>query len=550
LSIIDLSEGGAQPMPRGSHLWVTFNGEIYNYLELRRELEALGHPFTSSSDTEVLLAAYQQWGTACFARFRGMWGIVLVDARRRVVVLSRDRLGIKPLYTHLRDGVLAIVSEPKQLQCLPHVTLVPDEEALREYLATGYEDSTRTFFRGVKVVPAGTFVEVALGETLPRTPVPYWHPERITPVINDVTEATAAFMGALRESVQQHLRADVPVGFALSGGLDSSAVLGLAAQQHEASSSTTKLHTFTASFPGTSIDERPWVERMVARTRAESHFVTPDPLQFLEEFDRFTWIHDEPVGHLSQYAGWCVARTTREAGVPVTMNGQGGDEVLSAYWQSYLVHLRTAARGFHVLDVARNVVGALLPGGNSELLRQMPTMLRRYTQRKKASGKVGALLSLDAGARRVFEVREQYLPRLLKWDDRNFMAFGVEGRYPFLDVNVIETALSLTPSALYRRGFTKVPLREGLRGVIPDEVRWRKSKLGFETPQDAWLRGPMRSVVERWLQEDAPVWTYIDRTLLIERAHAVWNNAPGEESGQAVFRAFSADRWLRTFFEN
>ena len=568
LSIIDLSDAGRQPMAYRDRLWLTYNGEVYNYVELRRELEQIGHTLRSQTDSEVILAAYEQWGTDCFARFHGMWGLVLVDTRRRIAILGRDRLGIKPLYVARTDGLLAVASEIKQFQFVPGLALKPDAAALRDYLFTGYQRSERTLFEGIAPLPPGTWQTVDLSTGKFSEPQSYWFPERIAPSITDADEAGRLTRESLLQAVRIHLRSDVPVGCALSGGLDSSAIAGCVALVGQACGLTTGLEAFSVLFPDTPIDETPFVNAVVQSLHCRPHSITPSAGTFLADLDRFLWIHDEPVGSLAQYAGYTLARLMRDNGVPVTLNGQGGDEVLGGYWQSYFLHLRRLARGGRWLRLAGHLGGAISPWGNRELARQIPFMLRRYRERRAAAqeatargenngstpadsseGRLDRLLELDDQQRRVFEIREMFLPRLLKWDDRNFMAFAVEGRYPLLDHRFIELALSFAPQALYRRGWTKEPLRRGLRGMLPQSILRRRSKFGFETPQDAWLCGPLRRTLEEWLVGDAPIWDYFSRERAGQLAAEVWSLAGRrEEPGQALLRLYLADRWLRVFF--
>jgi asparagine synthase (glutamine-hydrolysing) len=543
LSIIDLSTAAGQPMTVAGRT-IVFNGEIYNYVELRDELRRRGRSFTTESDTEVLLAAYAEWGDECLARLRGMWAFVLVDPVRGVALLSRDRLGIKPLHlARAPGGALAAVSEPKQLRHLPGFRLRPDRDSLQLYLESGYEDPARTFFADVTVVPAGTSVVVDLHDGAVGQPRPYWFPERVRPLHTDAEEGARVFAAALDEAVRIHLRSDVPVGCALSGGLDSSSVAVLAARH------SVDLHTFSVVFPGEAIDERAHVQAVLSGIRARSHYVSPTAAGFAADLDRFLAAHDEPVGSASQYAAYALARTTREAAVPVSLNGQGGDEILGGYWQSYLLHLRGLASSGHLLGLARQLVGAALPGGNRALLEQLAPMLRRYRHRLRAgasaSRRVGEILGLDPAARRVHEIRGLYLPRLLRWDDRNFMAFGVEGRYPFLDHEVVEVALSLEASALYRDGWTKLPLRLGVPD-LPESIRWRKSKLGFETPQASWLAGALRPVLEVWLTGDSPAWSHTPREGARALAARVFARPADLEESQGLFRLYVVDRWLRS----
>jgi asparagine synthase (glutamine-hydrolysing) len=558
LSIIDLSSAGHQPMCYRNRYWIVYNGELYNYIELRQDLQRLGHAFRSSSDTEVILAAYAEWGPQCFSRFRGMWGLALLDLERREAILCRDRIGIKPLYLWHGKGLLAVASEIKQFRHVPDFRAALDSTTGAEFLRTGYEDPARTFFVDVRPHPSGTWQRIALDTLKAAEPEPFWHPERIRASVFDSREAARLFGEKLKECVRIHLRSDVPVGCALSGGLDSSS---LAVLVNAVDASGDPLHTFTSTFPGEAIDEREFVDDVLVGIKAVPHFVTPDPAGFLEDLNKFIWIHDEPVGSLSMYAGYCVARKTREAGVPVTLNGQGGDEVLSGYWQCYFLHLLELARKGRVFPLLEHFGGALFGGGNPSLVGQVPTMWRRYRARKTPSvvrlryslerdslALLQEIMHMDGQARRLYDIRSMFLPRLLKWEDRNSMAFSVEGRYPFLDHELIELCLSFAPETLYWRGWTKWPLRTGLQVELPNTIRWRRSKFGFETPQDKWLVGPFRPELERWLKGDRPVWAFVEREDVRRVAEQTWRlQGRREEPGQVLFRLFVFDRWLEVF---
>jgi asparagine synthase (glutamine-hydrolysing) len=560
LSILDLSSAGHMPMVYQGKFWTVYNGEVYNFIEIRTELENLGHTFHSSSDTEVILAAYAEWGPTSFARFRGMWGLIIFDVTRNEAILCRDRLGIKPLYLWQGSGVVAVASEIKQFLHMPGFTPHINLPAVSEYLQTGYEVPDRSFFRDIQIVPSGSWLRIPLNTLQPSTPEKYWHPERIQATITDVEEASLLFASKLRECVGFHLRSDVPVGCALSGGMDSSAIAILVNELKDGQDYP--LHTFTSTFPGDKIDEREFVNSVVTSIRAIPHYVTPNPVTFLKELNSFIRTHDEPIGSLSIYASYCIARLTREAGIPVTLNGQGGDEILSGYWQSYFMHLRALAKHGYMFPLLSHFLGALIGGGNPTLLAQVPVMLRRYNARSRPTALVrlrGTLardttplikkiLALDEQAWRVEEIRSMFLPRLLKWDDRNSMAFSVEGRYPFLDHELIELCLSFAPRTLYHYGWTKWPLRLGLRSNLPKEIRYRRTKFGFEVPQDKWLCGPLRSELENWLKQDRLIWEYVERADVQRLANETWRlNGKRKEPGQALFRLFIFDRWTEVF---
>jgi asparagine synthase (glutamine-hydrolysing) len=556
LSIIDLSPAAAQPMVYRDRYWLTYNGEVYNFLELRAELEQLGHAFRTEGDAEVVLAAFAEWGIRCFERMHGMWSLVLVDAQRANAVLCRDRLGIKPLYVWRGDGLLAVVSEVKQLLAVRGFRARRSDQAVAEFLATGYEDPTCSFFSGVAPVPSGTYRTFRLGEEMLSSPKPYWSPEGVTPSVLDTGQASEAFAAKLDDCVRLHLRSDVPVGCALSGGLDSSAIALLANRQ---GGEATDLRTFTSTCVGDPADELEYVDAVLDGIRGTPHFVTPSPQGFLDDLDDFVYHHDEPVSSLSMYAGYCVARMARAANVSVILSGQGGDEILSGYWQSYFIYMRELGLGGHVPALAAHLVGALLPDGNPTLLRQVPVMLRRYSARRKGIGSIEGqppavsdvlqrMLASRGQERRVTEIRMMYLPRLLRWDDRNSMAFGVESRYPFLDHGLIELCLSFAPEVLYRHGWTKWPLRRGLRNLLPDKVARRRSKFGYWVPQDRWLCGSLRPSLTQWLTSDRPLWDSLDRTAVRRLAEETWQlSGRRDETGQALVRCFLLDRWLEVF---
>lgn len=562
LAILDVSDAGRQPMSYRDRLWITYNGEVYNYLELRRELAGRGHEFQTGTDTEVILAAYLEWGPDCFARFRGMWGLAVVDLVARRMIVCRDRLGIKPLYRLQTEEATYFASEIKQFLAAG-LTLRPNEATLNEYLLTGYEPAAATLFEDVVPIPAGTWSDVDLQTGAIGPPQSYWHPESVRVSVFNRDEAARLVRAALEEACRLQLRSDVPVGCALSGGLDSGSIAALVARRpdlHE------PLNTFTVSFPGTAIDESRYAGLVTQSVEMQPHVVTPTADDFLNDFDRFIWIHDEPAGSLSQYAGYALARLTRGASVPVTLNGQGGDETLLGYWQSYLSYLYAGFRHGRWPTVAKHLIGALLPGGNPELVRQLPAMWRRYRARVAAADRlglgslqrragntgrelIGRVLALRGQERRVCEIRDLHLPRLLKWDDRNLMAFSVEGRYPFLDHEFIAVALACDESTLYHRGWTKEPLRRGMSDVLPRELLRRTDKNGFETPQAAWLCGPLRGTIEAWLDDDAPLWTRIPPDDVRRLASLTWESSGANaEAAQALMRMFFADRWLQLFF--
>ncbi|MDH7515012.1 MAG: asparagine synthase (glutamine-hydrolyzing) [Bacteroidota bacterium] len=566
LAILDLSEAGRQPMcdPSG-RVWLSYNGEVFNFVELRRELSARGHVFRSSTDTEVILASYLEWGKDCFAHFNGMWAIAIADTRRGVLVLSRDRLGIKPLYYSSSRGVFVFASEIKQILAVPWAKPVADIDTVAEYIDSGYQPPGCTFFRDIYEVMPGTTMTLRMDDPSVRECSCFWEfsirqaeekrREELVPRIRDI----------FRDAVAIRLRSDVPVGVCLSGGLDSSSIYG---EMHALGSGTGPFPAFTAVYDNPSFDEDEYVKIMLRRTGGVGHFVVPTADAFMESLERFTYCHDEPVGSLSVFAAWCVMGAARREGVPVLLNGQGGDELFSGYWPAYYVYL---AKGFRnrPCRAFRDLVGALMPTGNAEIIRRFPAHARQYLQRRnrrnrrlllpewKSRGRTleknwaAEALAVSDGEFRLRELRSIHLPRLLKWEDRNSMAFGVEGRYPFLDYRLVELALSIPVERNFRNGWNKYLLRLAFEDILPDEIRWRKTKIGFETPQAEWMTSVLRRPLIEWSRRPSPMLSEIvDLSALTFLAGTVFGSKKIDrmDEGQLLFmRLFFLDAWGRTF---
>jgi asparagine synthase (glutamine-hydrolysing) len=559
LAILDLSQAGAQPMGSADRrLWMVLNGEIYNYVELRRELCKAGHRFVSSTDTEVALAAYAEWGTGCFERFNGMWGLAIVDLRRQVLILSRDRFGIKPLYVAASSGALFFASEIKQLLASRWIKPVANSSAVVEYIDTGYQTEPLTMFAGIEAHEPGCWSETPLDRPARPSPQSFWQPpptQRSTP---DLRATAVEFRELFDDAIRLQLRADVPVGVCLSGGLDSSAVYGQARR-----CGGNAVDAFSAAFDDKAFDERPFINQVLAQHGGRGHLTFPTADDFIRDCDRFVYHHDEPVGSMSQYAAWSVMALTRQAHVPVVMLGQGADELFSGYWSAYYMFLRQRPS-----MLPSHLIGSLLPGGNASLVTQIIPHLRQYYSRRFRKNR-GILRDrwralhgtrpdnwafraqqLDPAAYRLAEIREIHLPRLLRWDDRNTMAFGVEGRYPFLDHRLVELALSIPPRLNFHHGWNKYVMRMALGDLLPPTIQWRRSKNGFVTPQSQWLSTTLRPVLRDWAARPSErLSEIVDVTALGRLAHELFrgNLRPMDERQLLFVRLFLLDRWLTRF---
>ncbi len=558
LSIIDLSECGSQPMHiDGGDFTIVYNGEIYNYIEIHGELEKKGVKFTSHSDTEVLLKAYVEWGADCLSRFNGMWSFTIYDRRKGKLFISRDRIGVKPLYWWKNGGNLAIASEIKQFFSLPGFKKEINRKVLLSYLISGYENPPETFYEKVFAFPPGHFAEIDLvnPEIKPRK---FWFPEKIVPVEQSYSEIAAQISRKFSDAVRLRLRSDVPVGGCLSGGLDSSSIF----IEMKKSSPGTTFSAFSSCFDDPSVDEQHFMRLVVENTHSQHIRTFPSAEDLAADFDKFLFHHDEPVGSVSMYAQFRVMQSARENKVPVLLDGQGGDELFSGYWPAYMLLMNRYRKTGRYLKIFSEICSAALPGGNpifiSEIGRNFREFRRRsygvlpFSIRPELQSEIESMetlswhkkaLELPPEEYRKAEIFKIHLPRLLKWEDRNSMAFSIESRVPFLDVNLVELLLSVPPEMNMRRGWTKYLFRKAMSERLPDEICWRKDKKGFETPQEKWMNdGHFHNALLKWADEkEHPI-----SDLIQDNFNEIRRTLQEKDfNSTALFRLFCADKWLR-----
>jgi asparagine synthase (glutamine-hydrolysing) len=531
LAIIDVSDAGLQPMSDASgrrHL--VFNGEIYNYLELREELRAKGERFATDTDSEVLLAAYAEWGEACLDRFLGMFAFLIWDEREETLFAARDRFGIKPLYFAATASGIAFASEIKQLLGLPGLSGRMNLARVRDFLSSGISDHTEeTLFDGVRQLQPGCCAMIDASRPWTGTFEPrrwYAIPPHGTLRLSE-EEAAEEFRALLTDSVRLHLRSDVPVGSCLSGGLDSSSIVGLMGRMLAAEGTGARVNTVSACYAEKAVDERPFMEAVVARIGAVPHYVFPKPEDVFARASDLTWHQDEPFGSTSIFAQWCVFEEARRAGIKVMLDGQGADEQLAGYHWTYAWHLvtlmrqgrlaalartvaeRSGAHGAPVADQLKRLAAVALPEGladalkarrdgagrgwlNSEAFRDLSPSRRALDL---ASSVNGLPEVVDLATLCVVLTFSANLQMLLHWEDRNSMAHSIEARVPFLDHRVVEFALALGNDHKLVGAETKRVLRRAMKDVLPRPVLERRDKLGFATPEETWFRGPLKPLI-------------------------------------------------------
>jgi asparagine synthase (glutamine-hydrolysing) len=515
LAIVDLSERGRQPMASADGMvWITYNGEVYNHLELRVELERLGHHFVSTSDTEVMLAAYLQWGEGCLARFNGMFAFVLVDRRRRVLWAARDRFGVKPLYWwRAPNGMLALASEIKQFTVLPGWRPRLNGPRARDFLVAGaYEHTDETLFDSVRQLRGGETMHVALDDYY-KVRVDRWYELRAKRFSGSYDDAKTGFRELLTDAVRLRLRADVPVGSCLSGGLDSSAIVCLASELRRCDEAPAPQLAFSALSDSPRYDERHYARAVAQHASIELHMVTPSLDRLLDAVDDLVWTQDEPFGSTSIYAQSEVFRLAAAHRVKVMLDGQGADEALGGYpvfrgtvlaEQAIKLQLFCLLRELRVARAGtlRLLMGALVPSAIVDRTRRRAVSQSSLWLDYSRVGVSGAesYFEGESAVRRDFETlsRSQLLvsslPALLHWEDRSSMAHSVEARVPFLDYRLVEFVLGLPTAAKFYRGISKRVLRESLNEVLPESVASRTDKLGFQLAEDEWMRAHATSM--------------------------------------------------------
>ena len=531
LSIIDLTAGGHQPMQTNDGRWaLVFNGEIYNYRELRAELTALGHRFVSDSDTEVLLLSWVQWGLTCLSRLRGMFAFAVLDRQRHSLTCVRDAFGIKPFYYASGRGCFRFASEVPAL-----LTLLPGKPQLNwqrayDYLVHGdYDSGPDSFYAGVHHLLPGHWLTVNIDSGEVSLPQRWWVP-RIEELPHwEFDDAVDQVREQFLQNIRLHLRSDVPLGAALSGGIDSSAVV--CAMRHV--EPELPIHTFSFIAAGSDVNEERWVDRVNAHVGAIPHKVAATSDELARDLDNIIRTQGEPFGSTSIYAQYRVFQLAREAGITVTLDGQGADEMLAGYagYPGQRLHslLETGRmrEAWHFLEqwsqwpgrsLAQGTkagIAAFAKGSAYEVLRLLNgTKTAPHWMRAGPLQDAGVQLNIpiqrpqwNTKGRRVaaelaLSLTRRGLPSLLRHGDRNSMRFSVESRVPFLTQDMVDLLLSMPEHFLISpQGETKRIFRSAMRGIVPDEILDRRDKIGFATPEKIWLMG-MATTIREWLRVD------------------------------------------------
>lgn len=485
LSIYDVSESGRQPLRYADRLTIVFNGAIYNFPELKNELRGRGYTFQSATDTEVILAAWLAWGPDCFSRFNGMWALAIIDHQEQQLILSRDRIGIKPLYLHQSAGSLAFASEPRALRQTVNKTAGLHPEVSRDFLLHGWQDHRpETIWAGIRQFPAGHYAVCPLTAPEKLNYTPFYRLPTKT-VASSNAQIQEEFRELLTDAVRLRTRSDVGCGLTLSGGIDSSSIAAVMGPGHR---------SYSALFPGTPYDESPYVAAVVRDTGLTNFPLQPTWEDFLGNYEVCASGQDQPLASTAVVIHYRLMQLVQATGEKVILNGQGADEIGAGYDKFYAPYLREMRAG-GVLS------GAKAAGQIIKNYRIAPDKLSARLQRRFGHLAPETFLAPAAAPPSSFVrhpdrdvlstsvnlLTQVGLPVLLRHEDRSAMACGIESRPPFLDHRIVDFLLTAPTDFKLRNGVRKAGIRESLKTMLPPEVYHRKRKLGFATPQQRWL---------------------------------------------------------------
>lgn len=507
LSILDLSSAGHQPMSF-ENLIICFNGEIYNYVEIRKELEKRGKKFITQTDTEVILQAWSEWGQDALHMFNGMFSFLILDTCLNKVFAVRDRFGVKPLYFTDMPGYLAFSSEIKQLRLLPQYKFELNNQITYEYLRYGYLDhSHKTFEIGIyQVEPGEIFTIDVISKSFSKA---FWYNLSPSKFIGNLKNAKLKFRSILKDAVKLRLRSDVPIGSALSGGLDSSTIVCLMREiLDEDGEKNTFLQTVTSCSQDIKFDETRFAEMVNEQTNSFSHKTFPDFTTLKQDLGKIIWHMDYPFGSSSQFAQWSVFMKAKNAGLTVMIDGQGADEQLAGYggndlplYTGLLKNLKLNVLIDEIISYRKKngsyplgfLLGALQATLFAKFIKFFPKRLRPHLQHKQEWLNHTNVREYEWKVNSLYEnlynqVQLSPLPALLRYEDRNSMAFSVESRTPFMDYRLMEFSLGLPEKMVYKRGNRKFILREAFRGIVPSQILDRKDKMGFVSEEERWIK--------------------------------------------------------------
>ena len=558
LSIIDLSEAGKQPFFSDDGRYVmVYNGEIYNYIEIRDELK-YKYKFFTKTDSEVLMKAFLEWGENCFNKFNGMFALAIYDTFEKSLLCIRDRFGVKPFYYYLDDNKFIFSSEIPPILKIYNFKNQPNNLSIYNYLVFNRTDyNENTFFQDVKKIPHGHKISFKIYDKKTFS-INKWYDLKLN--ISNPFQSYQEFIDLFYSSINLRLRSDVNLGLCLSGGLDSSSIVSMLLKKFD----IPKIETFSAIYSDDFIfDEKKYIE-IISDKRCIHNYAYPSNESLIGDMDMFLSAQAEPHPSTSIYAEFKVMELARKNNIAVMIGGQGSDEQFSGYHYFFGYYFKSLLKQFKISDLYNEIksyklnhnsyfahktfIYFLLP----EFLKQIisaeknPFVLRNYAKKYYLNSTLaGELFGVDTLQKSLLAHFEYKLEHLLKWEDHNSMHFSIETRIPFLDYRIVEKTLGLSESSQIKNGWTKHFLREAMKDILPEEIRLRKDKVGYMTPESFWFKSnKFRNYVSSLFKEERLSCKFVD----INKFNNTFHSGKYYLNTKDIWKTINLELWLRRFF--
>ncbi|MCQ1529166.1 asparagine synthase (glutamine-hydrolyzing) [Lutispora saccharofermentans] len=558
LSIIDLSLDAQQPMvSQDGRYAIVYNGEIFNYKELRSDLESLGYTFKSDSDTEVLLNAYIEWKEGFLSKLNGMFSFAIWDSCDKVLFCARDRLGVKPFYYFKDDEVFVFASEIKAILEYMKYKVKPDDEVIYEYLINGYVDyDDKTFFSGVYKLKPGHYATVSYDKKIDM--IKYWDIDSIREEnAMNYADCKNKLSKLFKSSVELRLRSDVPIGSCLSGGIDSSSIVCTMSDILEGS----VVNTFSSCSEDKAYDERKYIEEVLRRQNINGNYLFPDSSGLIKDIYNLVYHQEEPFLSTSVFAQWCLMRKAKDEGVKVILDGQGADEIFGGYRKYRLYYIKELYTQRNFSEILIQIIKGIDQTNLSYNAKADLNKIKKIFGLKSnnagilnyynsdfisscSSQKISMISPKSLEEAMYMDLTRTSLPALLRYEDKNSMAFSIETRLPFLDYRIVEFAKQIPNKYKLQHGWSKSILRDVMKGTLPDSIRLRKDKMGFATAEKTWLLEQAAFFRSIFNQEEFLSSKYINPSLVYKDFYDIINS----NNYNHLWRWISLELWMRCFF--
>lgn len=571
LAIVDLTDNGAQPMEYLNYM-IVYNGEIYNYIELREYLRAKGYNFKSECDTEVIGAAYAHWGKECLEHFNGMWSFAILDKTKGEVFCARDRFGVKPFYYMPLKGKFAFASEIKQFSVLPEWKAIANIQRVYDFLQYGIFDHTReTLFEGVFQLRGGEALTFFLCDKKFNVWKWYELEKNIDKSYGEFSTEKNKFLEYFTNAVELRLRADVKGGSCLSGGVDSSSITCVANQLLKKKGKEQFQETVSSCFHIEKYDEQKYIDIVTNETGTINHKVFPKYEDLFKELDEITWHQDEPFTSTSIFCQWNVFKEARHQKIKVMLDGQGADEQLAGYGGFFMANFESLRRKHKYISLIKEIKAYNELFGNRRKNKaasilyaivqgMLPLNMKNFLRGKKKNADLKWLRkdedttvnknrfensTMDIQTHSLNQLKFTSLPALLHYEDRNSMAHSIESRVPFLDYRIVEKVLSLPDNYKIDHAQSKFVLRRAMDGILPKAIQNRHDKLGFVSPEEVWIRSNSETFRREIIEACERLKEIVDKEAVL-----TWYDeklASKEAFGYTFWKIISLGRWMKVF---